>query len=115
MCQFCNRFLFQFKFVLTKLNSFNVFTERNDIIIGAVSVIARGKKRYRTLATERFRVIVLKHTSQQNQTEVLNCFSDKADMSRINMEMSQFNSLRKSEAGFTHEPRKYCVSLKNFD
>lgn len=89
-----------------KLSSFNIFTERNDIIIGAVSVIARGKKRYRMLGTERFGVVVVKHTSQQNQTEVLNCFSDNADMSRINMEMSQFNGLRKSEPGFTHEPRK---------
>lgn len=58
------------------------------------------------LGTERFDVIVVKHMSQQNQTEVLNCFSDNTDTSRINMEMSQFNGLRNSEPVSTHEPRE---------
>jgi len=96
--------VFPFRFVLMMLNSFGTFTERIVIIIGAVSVIARGKKRYRMLGTEKFNVIVVKHMSQQNQTEVLNCFSDNTDICRINMEMSQSNALRNSETVSTHEP-----------
>lgn len=67
-------------------------------------VLLQGeKKRYCMLGTKRFDVIVVKHMSQQNQAEVLNCFSDNIDMSRINMEMSQFNGLRNSESVSTHE------------
>lgn len=50
-----------------------------------------------------FDVISVNYMSQQNQTEVLNCFSDNTDMSKINMEMSQLNGLRNSKAISTHE------------
>lgn len=45
------------------LNSFNTFAERNVIIIGAVCIFAKGKKRYCMLGTETFGVIVVKHVS----------------------------------------------------
>lgn len=86
------------------LNFFNAFTDRDVIIIGAVTIIAGEKKRYHMLGTERLDTIVVKYMSQQNQTEALNHFSDNSDMSRINMEMSQFNGLRNSEPVSTHEP-----------
>lgn len=55
---------------------------------------------------QRCDVMVGNHKSQQNQNEVLNCFSDNTDMSRTNMEMTQFNGLRNSKAVSTHEPRE---------
>lgn len=55
---------------------------------------------------QRCDVMVGNHKSRQNQNEVLNCFSDNTDMSRTNMEMTQFNGLRNSKAVSTHEPRE---------
>lgn len=62
------------------------------------------KKRYDVLGTEGLETIVVKYISQQNQAEALNHFSDNSDMSRTNVEMSQFNDLRNSEPVSTHEP-----------
>lgn len=66
-------------------------------------LLQEEKKRYDLLGREGLETIVVKYISQQNQTEALNHFSDNSDMSRINMEMSQFNDLRNSEPVSTHE------------
>lgn len=66
-------------------------------------LLQEEKKRYDMLGREGLETIVVKYISQQNQTEALNHFSDNSDMSRINMEMSQFNDLRNSEPVSTHE------------
>lgn len=74
---------------------------RGKVIAGAVTVRGKGDT---TGLEQSFDVISVNYMSQQKQTEVLNSFSDNTDMSRINMEMSQFNGLRNSKAISTHEP-----------